>query len=130
MAEDKFGTFEDIVDMTPEALRPVTRRLRDLLLEVDADACVIVRLGDRAATFGIGPKKMSEGYCYIIPHAHWVNLGFYKGADISDPKALLEGTGAKMRHIKIRSLNDCKNPRLKEMMREALIERKTALGRL
>ena len=36
---------------------------------------------------------MIDGYAYILPHAGWVNLGFYKGAELPDPKALLEGTG-------------------------------------
>ncbi len=129
MTDDKFGTFEDIVAMTPEPLRPVTRRLRDLILSVDRDPCVVVRLGDRAATFGVGPKKMSEGYCYILPYSNWVNLGFYKGTDIDDPDGLLEGTGSKMRHIRVRSLEDCENPSLIVLIRNALQERKTALGR-
>ena len=128
MSDQKFGEFDDIIQMTPEPLRPVTIRLKELLLSVDPNACVVVRLGDRAATFGIGPKKMSEGYCYILPYTDWVNLGFYKGVDIPDPDKLLKGTGAKMRHIKIRSLEDCDNPRLVEMIRNAYEERKTALG--
>ena len=128
MSDQKFGVFDDIVEMTPEALRPVTHRLRELLLAADPDACVVVRLGDRAATFGVGPKKMSEGYCYIMPHANWVNLGFYKGADIPDPDNLLEGTGAKLRHIKIRSLEACDNPQIATLIRAAIDERRTALG--
>lgn len=129
MSNKVIGEFADIVEMTPEPLRPVTLRLKELLLSVDPEAVVVVRIGDRAATFGVGPKKMSEGYCHVLPYTDWVNLGFYKGVDIPDPDNLLEGTGAKMRHIKIRSLEDCNNPRLIEMIRDAREERKAALGR-
>ncbi|MDE2789315.1 MAG: DUF1801 domain-containing protein [Paracoccaceae bacterium] len=128
MSDRKFGEFDDIIEMTPEPLRPVTIRLKELLLSVDPDACIVVRLGDRAATFGTGPKKMSEGCCYILPYTNWVNLGFYRGVDISDPDKLLEGTGAKMRHIKVRSIEECDNPRLVSMIRDAFEERKSALG--
>ncbi|MYA89930.1 MAG: DUF1801 domain-containing protein [Boseongicola sp. SB0662_bin_57] len=128
MPDQRFGEFDDLVEMTPEPLRPVTVRLKELLLSVDPDACIVVRLGDRAATFGIGPRKMSEGYCYILPYSNWVNLGFYRGADISDPEKLLQGTGSRMRHIKVRSIEECDNPRLVAMIREALEERKAALG--
>ena len=128
MADQKFGVFDDIVAMTPEPLRLVTIRLRELVLSVDPEACVVVRLGDRAATFGVGPKKMSEGYCYILPYGKWVNLGFYKGADLPDPGALLEGTGAKLRHIKMRSLKDCENPKIVELVRASVAERRFALG--
>ncbi|MDE2914851.1 MAG: DUF1801 domain-containing protein [Paracoccaceae bacterium] len=128
MSDRKFGEFDDIIEMTPEPLRPVTIRLKELLLSVDPDACIVVRLGDRAATFGIGPKKMIEGCCYILPYTNWVNLGFYRGVDISDPDKLLEGTGARMRHIKVRSIEECDNPRLVSMIRDAFEERKSALG--
>ena len=50
-------------------------------------------LGERAATYGFGPKKMSDAYAYILPYTNWFNLGFYRGADLPNPHGLLEGTG-------------------------------------
>jgi hypothetical protein len=88
-----------------------------------------VRLGDRAATYGLGPKKMSEGYAYILPHTRWVNLGFYKGAELDDPRGLLEGTGAKMRHVKVRSVDEAGKPAVRALIEAALKERQAALGR-
>ena len=129
MAEAKTGVFEDLVHMTERPLQPVIRRLRKIIIEIDADACEVVRLGDRAATYGVGPKKMSEGYVYLLPHASWVNLGFYKGADLKDPKNLMEGTGAKMRHVKIRSIEDADQPGIRALIKDALKERRQALGR-
>ncbi len=61
---------------------------------------------------------MSEGYSYILPHGSWVNLGFYKGVDLDDPDALLEGTGAKMRHVKIRSIDDADRPAVEALIQE------------
>ena len=129
MSDKKFGTFEDIIGMTPEPLQAVTKELHELILSLDPQSCVVVRLGDRAATYGIGPKKMSEGYCYIIPHSKWVNLGFYKGTSLDAPEGLLEGTGAKMRHIKIHSLKELKKTQLKKLIQKAVKERKQALGK-
>ena len=129
MAAAKIGVFDDLVHMTKQPLQPVIRRLRKIIVEIDADACEVVRLGDRAATYGLGPKKMSEGYVYLLPHASWVNLGFYKGADLKDPKNLMEGTGAKMRHVKIRSMEDADQPGIHALIKEALKERRKALGR-
>ncbi len=129
MSEAKIGVFDDLVDMTERALRPVIRRLRKIILEIDSDACEVVRLGDRAATYGVGPKKMSEGYVYLLPHKSWVNLGFYKGADLKDPKNLLEGTGAKMRHVKIRSIEDADRPSIRGLVKEVIKERRKAIGR-
>ena len=103
--------------------------MRELIIAVDPDCVEVVRLGDRAATFGIGPKKMSEGYAYILPHEKWVNLGFYKGAGLPDPAGMLEGTGARMRHVKIRSVKDAKKPAVRALVEAAISERKQALGR-
>ena len=128
MGETKFGTFEDLLEMMEEGLRPIAIRLKEIILELDPSTCEVVRLGDRAATFGVGPKKMSEGYAYILPHKNWVNLGFYKGAVLTDESGLLEGTGKKLRHIKTRSLDDANRPAVKELLKLAIVERKTALG--
>lgn len=40
----------------------IARKLRSVILAVDPVAIQVVRLGDRAATYGVGPKKMSEAY--------------------------------------------------------------------
>ena len=41
--------------------------------------------------------------CAIMAAKKHVSLGFYKGARLSDPDGLLEGTGTKLRHIKVRT---------------------------
>lgn len=129
MTETKFGSFADLMEITTTDMRPIAERLREVIFDVDADAVEVVRLGDRAATYGLGPKKMSEGYVYVLPHKNWVNLGFYKGAELPDPAGLLEGTGKKLRHIKTRSLADADRPEARALISAALDERKQALGR-
>ncbi|MEA2025179.1 MAG: DUF1801 domain-containing protein [Chloroflexota bacterium] len=129
MAEARFGTFDELMAQSEPAMRPIATRLRQVVLEVHPQAVEVARLGDRAATYGLGPKKMSEAYCYVLPHTNWVNLGFFAGAELPDPDGLLEGTGAKLRHVKVRSLGDAEAPALRVLIEAALSERKTALGR-
>ena len=62
---------------------------------------------------------MIDGYAYILPCKKWVNIGFYQGAELADPDRLLEGTGARMRHIKVRSVEDASRPALRALVREA-----------
>jgi hypothetical protein len=128
MVNTKFGTFEELLDITVPSMQPVVRRLREIVVDVDPDSVEEVRLGDRAATYGVGPKKMSEGYSYILPYKNWVNLGFFKGAVLPDPDGIMEGTGAMMRHVKIRSLEDAEKPSVHKLIGEALAERKQALN--
>ncbi|MEX1335015.1 MAG: DUF1801 domain-containing protein [Candidatus Limnocylindrales bacterium] len=129
MPETRFGSFDELMAETEATLRPVARRLREIVLEVHPDAVEVVRLGDRAATYGLGPRKMSEGYCYVLPYRAWVNLGFYKGAELPDPARLLEGTGAKLRHVKVRSPEAADAPAVRALIEAALRERRDALGR-
>lgn len=129
MPETRFGTFDELLADSEATMRPIASRLREIVLEVHPEAVEVVRLGDRAATFGLGPKKMSEGYCYVLPYKSWVNLGFYKGAELPDPDGLLEGTGVKLRHVKFRSLEAADTAAIRALIEESLEERRAALGR-
>jgi hypothetical protein len=127
MSKAKLGTFDELLQITEDRQRATVIRLREIVFSIHPEACEVVRLGDRAATYGFGPKKMSEGYVYILPYPSWVNLGFYKGAELPDPEGLLTGTGKKLRHVKIRSVDEAKNPKIIPLIEAAIAERKQAL---
>ena len=67
---------------------------------------------------------MIEGYAYILPHGRWVNLGFYHGVDLPDPEALLEGSGARLRHVKVRSREDVDRAAVRALIEGAVAERR------
>ncbi len=46
------------------------------------------------------------GFGYVNAFKAHVNVGFFRGAEIADPKGLLEGTGKFMRHVKLRPGDD------------------------
>ena len=48
--------------------------------------------------------EISDTICVIMPNKNWVNLGFPRGVNLSDPNHLLSGTGKRARHVKIASL--------------------------
>lgn len=108
--EARFGSFDDLMRELPPRtapeVEPIARRLRDVILDGFPEAVEVVRLGDGAASYGIGPRKMSESHVYVMPQAVHVNLGFWHGVGLPDPEGLLEGTGARMRHVKVRSKED------------------------
>ena len=124
----RLGTFDDLLAIAKEPLRPIMSKLRETILAVHPEACETVRLGDRAATYGLGPRKMIDGYAYVMPQSEWVNLGFFQGASLNDPGGLLEGSGAKMRHVKVRSIADADRPEIRELVAAAVAERIRALG--
>ena len=59
--------------------------VRELLHDHHPTACV----GDAA-------------FAYVNVFRDHVNVGFFHGAFLSDPAGLLEGTGKRMRHVKLR----------------------------
>jgi len=55
--------------------------------------------------------------CYIAPQRKgYVNLGFFFGAGLPDPKKLLIGDGKRLRHVKIWHVEEAKNPALAKLI--------------
>ncbi len=50
---------------------------------------------------------------------HMVDLGFYRGIELKDPKGLLEGSGKGMRHIKVRTLKEIDREYFTELVKQA-----------
>ena len=119
------GTFDELVAGVEPKLATIARRLRAIIRSVDGSTVETVRLGDNAATYGVGPKKMTDGYAYIMPKRGYVNLGFYQGAMLADPQRLLEGTGKGLRHVKVRSLADANRPHIRALVARALARRRS-----
>ncbi len=128
MSQTQFGTFAELLALCPENLRPILQRLQEILFRIHPEAVEVVRMGDRAATYGVGPQKIKHGYAYLLPHKSWINLGFFQRALLPDPENLLEGTGAKMRHVKVRSLAETEQAGLVALIQAAIAERRATLG--
>ena len=118
-----YSRFSDILALADEGLRPICVRLRELILAAHEGAFEIVWPRLWIASLGVGPKKMTEHYAYISVQKSHINLGFYHGAILPDPNGLLEGTGKKLRHVKIHSLEATRARALKELLRQAVSDR-------
>ena len=78
-----------------------------LILDAVPDLRYSVDLHD--ATIGYGARQFGDdgwGMAALAPHRSWVSLVLFRGAVLDDPDGLLEGTGALVRHVKLRSLED------------------------
>lgn len=56
-----------------------------------------------------------------------VDIGFWRGTEMDDPKKVLTGDGERMRHIKITSVDDIPADALRELVRQA-VKLNTAKG--
>ena len=66
---------------------------------------------------------MTEHYAYIGVHASHVNLGFYHRDALDDRAGLLEGSGKKLCHVKIRTIADTRHPGTVALLRQAIADR-------
>jgi hypothetical protein len=85
-----------------ELLRKCGDDLRELLHDGHPTACV----GDAA-------------FAYVDAFRSHVNVGFFRGAELADPKGLLEGTGKLMRHVKLRPDSDIDDRALAKLVEVA-----------
>ena len=93
-----------------EIMRACGGDVRELLHDGHPTACV----GD--AAFG-----------YVNAFKAHVNVGFFRGAEISDPDALLEGTGKYMRHVKLMPERDVDPTALAKLIATAYADMKRRL---
>lgn len=122
------GSFADAVAESRRPVQEIAKRLRDLIIDVYPDVVEVPWPNQRIIGYGVGPKKMSEHFCYIGAFSEHVNLGFYYGAELSDPEGLLEGTGKKLRHVKVRDLEDVDRPPVRQLLEVSVQERQRSLG--
>jgi len=93
-----------------EVMRACGDDVRELLHDGHPTACVA------DAAFG-----------YVNVFKAHVNVGFFRGAEIADPRGLLEGTGKFMRHVKLRTEHDVEAPALMKLIETAYTDMKRRL---
>lgn len=94
-----------------DVMRDCGDDVRELLHDGHPTACV----GD--AAFG-----------YVNAFRSHVNVGFFRGAELPDPDALLEGTGKFMRHVKLGPERDVDAAALTKLIETAYTDMKRRLA--
>lgn len=122
-----YGTFDEILVASNEETRALAARLRVLIAEVRPGVTEVPWPKQRVAGYGVGPKKMTEHFCYIAAHRDHLNLGFNYGAELPDPEGLLQGPGKLLRHAPIRSEADLARPALRALLVAASAHRMPAV---
>lgn len=90
-----------------EVMRDCGHDVRELLHDGHPTACV----GD--AAFG-----------YVNAFKAHVNVGFFRGAELADPKGLLEGSGKVMRHVKLSPEREVDPGALTKLIQDAYADMK------
>jgi hypothetical protein len=121
-------TFDDVTaDRIPSVVE-LASAARALIREVDPAVVEVFWPRQGTVGFGVGPKKFTEHYAYLALHPRHVNLGFNQGAELPDPAGLLGGPGAKLRHLKLTSVDQLAQPEIRELLIAARAHRLATQG--
>ena len=90
------------------------RNCGDDVLEIMHDGAPTACIGDAA-------------FAYVDAFTAHINVGFFRGAELSDPNGLLEGTGKFMRHVKLRPGREVDHSALVALITAAYSDMKTRL---
>lgn len=102
--ENKNEEFEKAIQSFSPEIKTLASKTRQLIYDILPTVVEVVWVQQKNAGFGTGIKKKTEHFCWIMPASKHVNLGFNYGAELPDPKNLLEGSGKLFRHVKIKSV--------------------------
>jgi hypothetical protein len=96
------------------------KRLREIVKEGAPHSAVGIKWAQPVWEWN-GPMIWMKAY------PKHVDIGFWRGTELDDPKKVLTGDGERMRHIKITSVDDIPADALREMVKEA-VKLNTAKG--
>ncbi len=102
----------------PEEIRTIVEELRKMARSAMHGAHEFLYYD--AVNYSLSDSPLGR-VCYISPMETYVTLGFLFGARLDDQHHLLEGSGKRARHVRIRTLEEGKNPVLKELVKAAWI---------
>ena len=114
--------FTDITDPFRLMVQPWFERMRGCgpdVRELIHDGCPTATAGDAA-------------FAYVGAYKAHASIGFFHGAALPDPAGLLEGTGKRMRHVKLRPGSEVKEEALTTLIAAAYadVRRRQAESRM
>jgi len=106
-------TVDNYIAGLEESKAGIVTRVRKIVLQAAPQAKESIKWAQ--------PVYESNGpFAYIKAITNYVNFGFWRGVDIKDPKGLLQGSGSKMRHVKLTSLDNIDESTFADFVRQAI----------
>ena len=110
----KNPSVKDWLSNLPPELRAIVKQLRAVARKNMPGADEFIYHDAIGYSFSDSPANR---ICYIAPQRKgYVNFGFFFGVSLPDPKKLLIGEGKRLRHVKVWSVKEAKNPALANLI--------------
>ena len=117
-AQIQLDSFID--KFTPE-VAALTRQLFDKMKARVPGATILVYDNYNALAIGFGPSdKAGQAVLSLAVMPRWVTLCFLYGAGLPDPHRLLNGSGTRVRHIRLHASEAFDDARIQDLISAAL----------
>lgn len=115
------GAMDDFLAGYPPPVQAVAREICAMVRRAMPGAHEIVYATQNHIGYGASALRR-DLVCYVCPVRDYVRLGFMYGSALDDPERLLVGEGARLRHIKLRSVEEARRPAVEDLVRDAWAE--------
>jgi hypothetical protein len=119
---EKPETWDQVLATHSAGVVAAARTIQTVIVEELPEAVVRFDRGNGLLALGTS-SSMRDLLFALIPHAGWLNLQLADGADLPDPDGLIEGTGKRIRHVKLRSAEAAASPAVRAIVRAQVARR-------
>jgi hypothetical protein len=112
--------FRGILEGRSADVSELALAARRLVFDVLPQTVEVVWPTQRTSGYGTGPRKMTDQFVWILPYERHVAMAFPYGVELDDPAGLLQGTGARIRNMRIATLDDVARPELRRLLEVAI----------
>ncbi len=116
-------TWDSLLEARSAEVQEAAHAIAGVVMAELPDGVVRFDRADGLLAFGTS-SAMSDLLFALIPHSRWVNLQLADGALLPNPEGLIEGTGKRIRHVKIRSAEFALSPAVREIVQAQVATRK------
>ncbi|NUT42522.1 MAG: DUF1801 domain-containing protein [Thermoactinospora sp.] len=108
------NAIEQYIAQLPAHQQEIVEALRTVAASAAPGASEVIHYGSPA-------WRITKGHIAIVrPSKAHVLLAFDRGADFTDGHGLLEGSGSRSRHVKLKSLDDVDERALRDYFTQAV----------
>lgn len=111
----------DLLSRRDNDVADVALKLREIVLEEAPTATEMVHDVKYAIALNYTfTRSVKQAFCGIAIYSQHCNLGFWRGAELSDPNKRLEGNGKLHRHLRFANRVDLDRPYVRSFIQEAI----------
>ncbi len=104
----------------PDEVKETTLWLREFVWDLYPNSNELIYDNYNALAIGFSTSDTAaDAFCSIAVYSKYVNFGFNRGSEISDPDKILSGNGSLYRYIRVKNKNDFPQKYIKKLLQEA-----------